>query len=220
LHVEAGGDNPPRLGDLSTDQLVSRCLSCHGLGESQVSRFSQSAHGTNKIPCVDCHQVHPEKGNFRLLTAEAPTLCVSCHRTVESDFRKPFHHPVLEGGMNCTDCHDPHSDLNRSAHRLETVPGNGCLSCHPSKEGPFVFPHASLEANGCGACHQAHGSFNSKLLVRSQVHQLCLECHTMTAGVATSQPPAIHDLRSARYRNCTICHREIHGSNVNPAFLR
>jgi hypothetical protein len=58
------------------------------------------------------------------------------------------------------------------------------------------------------------------MLIRHEVHQLCLECHSLTPGVATSQPPAFHDIRSSRYRNCTVCHREIHGSYVDPTLTR
>jgi hypothetical protein len=58
------------------------------------------------------------------------------------------------------------------------------------------------------------------MLIRSNVSQLCLECHTTTAGFAGSSPPAFHDLRTARYRNCTVCHSKTHGSFVNRDFLR
>jgi predicted CXXCH cytochrome family protein len=74
--------------------------------------------------------------------------------------------------------------------------------------------------NSCATCHEPHGSINPKMLRRTQVVQLCLECHSMTPGVAAVQPPAFHDIRTARFRNCTVCHREIHGSNVDPAFFR
>jgi hypothetical protein len=60
------------------------------------------------------------------------------------------------------------------------------------------------------------------MLTRNNVSQQCLECHSnLVAGSALgSVPPAFHDLRSARFRNCTICHQKIHGSHVNKALLR
>ena len=219
LHVDAGGDasliRTPNAPDWST-----ACLSCHVKGERNIGRFAASPHGQNKVACIDCHRIHPEKATFGLVKASDPSLCVSCHSSVEAAFRKPFHHPVLEGGMKCTDCHNPHSDKTESMRRLEIVSSNGCASCHADKKGPFIFSHAAVETGGCLSCHQNHGSFNSKMLVRSDVFQLCLECHTFVPGVASSQPPSFHDIRSPRYRNCTTCHREIHGSNVNPLFLR
>jgi predicted CXXCH cytochrome family protein len=79
---------------------------------------------------------------------------------------------------------------------------------------------------GCGACHEAHGSANPRMLSRAEVRFQCLECHSNITrpGSANSFaggiPPAFHDLRNPRYRNCTICHVKIHGSHVNRTFLR
>ena len=67
--------------------------------------------------------------------------------------------------------------------------------------------------------HEPHGSVNPKMLVRAQQYLLCLECHTMASGILASQPPSFHDLRSARFQNCTTCHLKVHGSNVDK-FLR
>ena len=60
----------------------------------------------------------------------------------------------------------------------------------------------------------------------------CLECHSNVSSVAGTGaqqapsgglggvPPAFHNLRDPRYRNCTLCHQKIHGSYVNRDFLR
>jgi hypothetical protein len=66
------------------------------------------------------------------------------------------------------------------------------------------------------------------MLTRHEVMFQCLECHANIAqqggrtntGALGGVPPAFHDLRSPRFRNCTICHIKIHGSHVNKAFLR
>ena len=96
----------------------------------------------------------------------------------------------------------------------------GCVSCHSDARGPFVFEHAPLRIKDCQTCHQPHGSVNSRMLVRSRVQQLCLECHTTGMGLAAGTPPAFHDIRTARYQNCTVCHRQIHGSNADRHFLK
>ena len=76
-------------------------------------------------------------------------------------------------------------------------------------------------AGDCRACHEPHGSSNPMALKRSRVDQLCLECHSpIEGGTLGPQPPAIHDLFSPRYRNCTTCHVAIHGSNTSPALLK
>jgi hypothetical protein len=66
------------------------------------------------------------------------------------------------------------------------------------------------------------------MLVRQDVAGLCLECHStiMTSGGASGAgtlggiPPGFHDLRSARFNNCTLCHVKIHGSQASKDFLR
>src|SRR5262249_54740155 len=84
------------------------------------------------------------------------------------------------------------------------------------KRGPFVFEHAPVRFEGCSACHEPHGSANPRALTRAEVAPVCLECHAILPAAAAKTPgvvpPAFHDLRSPRYRNCTICHQKIHGS--------
>ncbi len=218
-HVEAGGD-PELIRGGKWTGWTEACQACHSVGERGLAAFEQSAHGRNHIDCVECHSVHPAQGGFKLLRSQPVALCVSCHAAAEADFRKPFHHPVLEGAVSCIDCHSPHNDAAAAHRRQQFTPEFGCTSCHADKKGPFVFDHPPVAAGECQVCHTPHGGFNSKLLIRSQVHQLCLECHSLSPGVATSQPPSIHDLRSPRWRSCTTCHREIHGSNSRPDFIR
>ncbi|HLV01108.1 MAG TPA: DmsE family decaheme c-type cytochrome [Acidobacteriota bacterium] len=201
--------------------VIQRCQSCHR-ADDQLSAFVHSPHGRNDVDCTSCHEIHVERVAFDLLRTDRSTeLCVECHQATRADFRKPFHHPVLEGGMECIDCHNPHMDEGRDSMLRRTVgPGNGCVDCHAEVKGPFVFEHAPVKASDCTSCHRPHGSFNAKMLVRHQVHQLCLECHSLSADLFALQPPAFHDIRSPRFQNCTTCHRLIHGSNVSPAFLR
>jgi DmsE family decaheme c-type cytochrome len=220
LHAESGGSEAIGSKGFSVSSLVTMCLSCHEEGAGHVTEYVRSPHGKNQVSCTDCHQIHQEQSNFGLLKEADVPLCTSCHQSAEAEFRQPYHHPVLEGGMSCLDCHSPHSDPEKSARRYEAFPKFGCVTCHVDKRGPFTFEHAPLAVNGCQECHKAHGSFNPMLLTRSRVHQLCLECHSFTPGVAGSQPPAFHDIRSARYQNCTVCHRTIHGSYTDPAFRR
>jgi len=97
---------------------------------------------------------------------------------------------------------------------------NACLKCHMNVGGPFVYEHSPMQTEGCMACHEPHGSINPKMLIRNQVQFLCLECHTLTPDVPSSQPPSFHNLQSPRFQNCTTCHIKIHGSNVSRNFMR
>ncbi|MEE8583657.1 MAG: DmsE family decaheme c-type cytochrome [Acidobacteriota bacterium] len=217
LHVESG-DLSLSFKNKSFGWVKDQCQACHRQAP-HLSSFARSSHARGMVSCATCHQAHPEQALAGLLAKAEKDLCASCHQDSAAQFRKPYHHPVLEGAMDCSDCHTPHSEDLRRQRGLAVGTESQCVSCHADKKGPFVFEHASLES-GCQSCHQPHGSVNPKMLVRSQVRQLCLECHSMSAGTAGSQPFSFHDLRSPRFRECTVCHRAIHGSNVSPAFLR
>lgn len=219
LHVEAGGDSSLSLRTRPPRTVAAQCATCHGR-DHELSAFPRSAHARANIACISCHQVHPAKPNFQLLKAEQRDLCATCHQNVQLEFRKPFHHPVQEGAVQCSDCHKPHSEDRRPLQRLALGTEDACVACHSEKRGPFVFEHAVVKTGGCESCHQPHGSSNPKLLRRHDMQQVCLECHTLTPGTAGAQPPAFHDIRTARFQNCTTCHREIHGSNASPVFLR
>ena len=92
-----------------------------------------------------------------------------------------------------------------------------CTKCHMEKRGPWVYEHAAVKGEGCLACHTPHGSQNARLLNMPTINVLCSQCHSM---VATN---AIHNFSWAQSRDvtpCIDCHTMIHGSNLDPAFLR
>ena len=110
---------------------------------------------------------------------------------------------------------------------VKQVLGNqeACVKCHPDKGGPFAFPHAPVNIEGCETCHAPHGSTNTRLLRRPVVYTLCLECHNGVPpfgreGTGVIAQSAIHNMFDPRFRNCTACHVRIHGSNADPNFLR
>jgi len=128
--------------------------------------------------------------------------------------------------MSCVDCHNPHGAF-RGMMRTTAANEPGCYKCHTDKRGPFTFEHAPIRLEGCGTCHEPHGSSNPKMLTRQEVRLVCLECHSglpqapgTTQSAIGAVPPAFHDLRTPRYRNCTICHQKVHGSHVDRNFLR
>ena len=118
-------------------------------------------------------------------------------------------------------CHNPHGGSGEYSLVVNRAGEGPCVTCHAEKRGPFVFPHVSDVTGDCLTCHEPHGSSNPMALRRSRVDQLCLECHSqIEATTLGSQPPAFHDLRSPRYRECTVCHVAIHGSNLSPALTK
>ena len=209
--------NPAKLKPKASEDV---CLSCHRNDRSREGRI-QSGHARGQTSCLACHSVHNDD-KVKHAAADINSQCAACHTGAWAEFQKPHRHPVTQGAMSCASCHNPHG---QPLSRLTKMQFNetACLTCHSDKRGPFTFEHAPVRLEGCAACHEPHGSTNPRLLTRPEARQQCLECHS---GVGSSRdtlggaPPAFHDLRSARYRNCNVCHTKIHGSHVNRALLR
>jgi predicted CXXCH cytochrome family protein len=243
LHVEdptsPAGRAAVTFKDKNSKQISETCLACH-TGKESHNNFRRGEHWRNDLGCTDCHSPHGNGGMEKkadsitfaalngkpahavpaMLKMSEPNLCISCHNETRAQFKKPFHHKVLEGTMKCSDCHNPHGGFEAKQTKLAVGADASCIKCHSDKQGPFAFEHAPLKTEGCASCHTPHGSSNPKLLRRSSVKQLCMECHTTLSDADPGAPQAPHDLRTARYNNCTVCHARIHGSNTHKFFFR
>jgi DmsE family decaheme c-type cytochrome len=210
--------NPAKLRSSQADQT---CLGCHMGDETHTGRIS-GTHAKQGISCLACHQVHADGGHALVTrTNEAVNAqCSACHRNAWASFQKPSGHRLAMNAMNCVDCHNPHGETRA------TVNEPTCFRCHGDKRGPFTFEHAPIRLEGCGACHQPHGSVNPRLLTRHEVRLVCLECHANPPGPNAINaamgvvPPSFHDLRSPRYQNCTVCHQSVHGSYTDRNLIR
>lgn len=235
------------LKNLTAKQASETCLACHA-GKEEHNNFRRGEHWRNNVGCTDCHSAHspdpiPSGGEsmtliaagskqrldisaLKLLKDSEPQLCLKCHAEQKAQFTMPFHHKVLEGLMKCSDCHNPHGGFENKQQRLTTGTDAACVKCHTEKQGPFVFEHSPVKVEGCAICHTPHGSSNPKLLARSHVFQLCIECHSnahqlrLSEGEGAPNPPGFHNLSTERIRNCTTCHTAIHGSNSHNFFFR
>ncbi|MEO7653980.1 MAG: DmsE family decaheme c-type cytochrome [Bryobacteraceae bacterium] len=214
--------NPAKL---PLADLTGACLGCHR-NQPAKSGMIRNAHAAGQVGCPTCHSVHGVKSEalVRRKLSKVNELCSSCHLSVRAEFQKPYRHRVPEGAMACIDCHNPHGEpLFRNSRMAPASNEPGCLRCHGNKRGPFPFEHAPVRMEGCNGCHAPHGSANPKMLVRHEERLLCLECHSnvgtkpQTIGTV---PPAFHDQRSPRFRNCSVCHVKIHGSYVDRTFQR
>ena len=211
---------PAKLRPAEADKI---CLVCHLNQPTHVGRINAS-HAKNQVACVACHSIHKNGPNGLVArkAADINQLCAKCHMDVWASFQRPYKHRLPEGAMSCVDCHNPHgSVLPRS---IQTVSANepGCFKCHGDKAGPFIYEHAPVKLEGCPACHMPHGSQNPRMLTRQNVLLVCLECHSNLPSVGAAAGgglgtigPAIHDLSSPRFQNCTNCHQKVHGSNVS-----
>jgi DmsE family decaheme c-type cytochrome len=220
------GDGAAHLDDPSAANIsiprgttgAASCLTCHE-GHREFSGALTGAHLAAGVACETCHQMHQSVPKVALVKAGSD--CAACHSSQRASFRKPFAHRLDAGAMSCASCHNPHGGRGGDSLKVSVSGASPCVSCHAEKAGPFVFPHVTGVTGDCTTCHEPHGSNNAKQLTRVRVDRLCLECHsTLLATNLGSQPPSFHDLRSPRYRECTVCHVAVHGSNSSPMLLK
>jgi len=214
-HVAGGGDvtkifNPSKASAKEVDE---KCLGCHSGSHPD---FARSPHAKANVSCISCHNIHGGKDEA-LLKAPQSALCFQCHNDVKPQFSMPFHHKVNEGAVTCSDCHDPHGTFGANNLRSTADQNAICTKCHMEKRGPWVYEHAAVKGEGCLSCHTPHGSQNARLLNVPTINVLCAQCHSL---VATN---TIHNFtwsQSSDETPCIDCHTTIHGSNLDPAFLR
>ncbi len=214
-HVESGGDVTKirQLSKLTPKQVDTTCLGCHA---GAHPNFERSQHARAGVGCTSCHSVHSPGSEAQLLKVAQPQLCYQCHTDMKAAFSAPFHHKVNEGLVKCSDCHDVHGTFGNNNIRSTADQNAICTKCHAETRGPFVFEHATVKGEGCLGCHSPHGSQNARLLNVPNVNQLCNQCHSPVAA------GTVHGLNagSADVQPCISCHTMIHGSNINPAFIR
>ena len=214
-HVEGGGDvtKIKRLGKMTSQQIDATCLGCHA---GAHPNFERAPHAKAGVSCLGCHSVHDSVADTKLLKISQPGLCYSCHSDIKPAFAMPFHHKVDEGLLKCSDCHDVHGTFGNSNLKSTADQNAICTKCHTETRGPFVFEHPAVKAEGCLSCHTPHGSQNARLLNVTNVNQLCNQCHSPVAA------GTVHGINagSADVEPCISCHTMVHGSNVNPAFIR
>lgn len=233
-HIAAKGDKTKIIAfpELESLKVLDNCLRCHAesLGRSQIRR---SQHSLAQVACNGCHSIHGSRTAKYLLAREQREVCYGCHANVRAQFSQPFKHRVNEGFMTCSDCHNPHGAqapnwaMGSRPRMVDAALGNEepCVKCHVDKRGPFAYEHPATRVDGCGACHTPHGSAHARLLKRPAVFTLCLECHNGLGGFGPQgdgirTTPSSHNMADPRFRNCTVCHVRIHGSNASEKFLR
>lgn len=224
IHDENGGGaagviNPAKLSPRAASQI---CLKCHeGMHGQADWRFS--AHAAAGVSCIDCHKVHPtskKDAHPDMLAKSQPELCYTCHEQQKAEASWPSHHPIKEGRLKCTDCHNPHGG-GLSAYTGAPDARELCLKCHAQFRGPFAEEHPPV-ADSCLICHRPHGSVEPNLLVTSET-MLCRRCHVLAHNphsAARLLPAEQLQQRVLYFSRCTICHQEVHGSDVGPNLTR
>ena len=234
--------------------LEDLCLSCHSDFGLSLEKAAFVHFANDELDCGACHVAH--SGNISgLLKGETTTLCLECHTTIEAKYKRSLrkHKPLYTGGQ-CANCHSAHfSDYHALLVNEDSAL---CLSCHGGKqtdttsslrnvleeiEGKKVV-HAPLDEEGCGSCHDPHGSSHDKILIgpypgtvyasySNDRYDLCFNCHDkeLLTSPITSEATAfrngkvnlhhLHVTIDRKGRTCKACHSS-HASDgrklINP----
>ena len=201
-HLQSDGDEAVFNFADGKASSIATCQQCHGRSHP---RFERTSHARAGLTCTDCHGSHSKPATVDVGTDG----CSSCHVEQAQTFAFTEHHRLEEGTLSCSSCHDPHEPSARI--QLGGFKQQECSSCHMAQAGPFVFEHGAQRVEGCTACHSPHGSPNRHLLTNQSVADQCYSCHGSVPGFHTRFTPETL---------CTNCHVTIHGSHLDPAFLK
>ena len=204
--------------DHSAKEINARCMSCHAGGTQHMNAIN-SVHAQNGVSCTDCHSPHHAETKESLLSKPETQLCFTCHLAQKGQFNMPFRHRVLEGLIRCNDCHNPHGTVLPKQERMSPEQSAVCFKCHAGIQGPFVFEHDPVKAEGCSSCHVPHGGPNQHMLRYSTVNLLCFTCHTNSTFSGATSAPSFHN-QATKFQACTLCHTKIHGSNFSNVFFK
>jgi predicted CXXCH cytochrome family protein len=163
----------------------SNCLNCHDIHQSDgpklIQKFVHAPYA--KKSCDICHQA-PKDGKVVLTKASSKELCLSCHEETAKKIQSAkVQHAGAKG--NCLVCHNPHAGPRPGLVRPDLI--STCTRCHRA-QAEFMKTkkvlHQAAYRDGCGTCHESHGSENSHLLRTKTINSLCLECHGPDANPA------------------------------------
>ena len=155
-HMTSGGtEKPDRVfkghAKSSPEAVNGACLGCHESGAR--NHWAGSKHETEKLACNNCHTVHAPQDKV-LSKITQPDVCFACHKTERAATHKISHHPILEGKVACSDCHNPHGSAGPKLLAERSV-NDTCYTCHAEKRGPFLWEHAPVTDDQCGASQGA-----------------------------------------------------------------
>lgn len=197
------------------------CLGCHNNDTFDDWEFSH--HNSADVNCSACHQVHAQSETWT--SDYVREMCFECHNNVRASMFMPSRHPIREDKVSCLDCHNVHG--GSVALMQENTGRELCFSCHPEKEGPFVYEHAPANED-CMLCHTPHGSVADNLLIANEP-TLCLNCHAMhfhatiegwDGDFGTPQAPeragtsTPDGWKRGMLTKCTQCHTAVHGTDL------
>lgn len=211
----------PQHPDWKTRSNFKLCAGCHSTGVDPVSKTWTEQN----ITCESCHgpgKAHVEKPTAanivnpaRLSTERSMEVCLACHQAGKPAGNE-YAWPVG---------YQPGKKLADYWHGFEPEPGkqtaefwdNG--TAHKNRVQGNTFSQSVMHAHGiqCSNCHDAHGSRNLSMTVKSaSTNALCLTCHGPGKNVGpnyTSISEHTHHAVTSTGSQCINCHMPKTGEN-------
>ncbi|MHA1944829.1 MAG: multiheme c-type cytochrome [Candidatus Hodarchaeales archaeon] len=216
------------------------CSTCHS---AQVEKWNQTAHSTSAIQINATHVEIAGSSNVSQATFDAVcghcmatgwdnstgtvtywdygVTCAGCHETPgETD-----HTAENCGKCHTGDHHPQYPDYNKSAHKDSYTDllgsdhaGDACLHCM-SGQGLYTDDVALTDTNltgvSCATCHDPHDAANELQLRKSDITELCGECHG-TSSRHTTYEVFTDTQNKHKSLDCTTCHGyELHGDEAS-----
>lgn len=156
------GDKEKELGSYWSDGMVRVTgREYNGLLESPCHVHGS---GDRKMTCLSCHEMHPDDGDVRDLSAWADdqlkpgmrgnAACLQCHEDYRTGLQGHTRHAPDSSGSLCYNCHMPHTTYGLlkavRSHRLDspsvatgiaTGRPNACNQCHLDKTQAWAAEH-------------------------------------------------------------------------------
>ncbi|WP_321367345.1 cytochrome c3 family protein [uncultured Desulfuromusa sp.] len=223
------------------------CTSCHEEIADGMENAPIIHAAVEDSSCTTCHNPHSAPA-AKLLSQDVESLCMDCHRDVGVKAQKAkVKHAALYRPEKCSGCHSAH--FSQYPALLSLPEKDVCLSCHGQDDYSKSEPlnniakeiqgkrelHRPLADGECSACHNPHGSDNTRMLFgaypKSFYHpytkgsyDFCLQCHdknllrfaeTTIYTEFRNGKQNLHYLHVAnkyKGRSCRACH-EPHAAN-------
>jgi DmsE family decaheme c-type cytochrome len=237
MSAQAAREGNPEAKDLVLKG-DAKCTGCHDESDEplpsmlelhpSVLAIAKTRHGVRadgRTPtCTDCHGESDKHLNYkgkdkppkpdRYFTKNTATpvearneACLACHKGGLRSHWEGSQHASRD--VACTSCHGIHVQQDKVLSKA--TQSEVCFACHKTERAQThrISTHP-LDAGkmSCSDCHNPHGSFGPKLLVKNSVNETCYTCHAEKRGpFLWEHSPVVDD--------CTNCHTP-HGSTNTP----
>jgi formate dehydrogenase gamma subunit len=197
------------------------CLVCHKPGPTPTPGAAKLSSGTpGAIPHAlegkdKCDMCHAGTGSLKPVPADhagrANSTCTACHKPTGDKTT-----PAAAATQAPAGAAMPAGSPKAIPHSITEATYKDCTTCHgQGKMKPAPANHSTFTVESCVICHKpaaqvaATPAAGATAAATSIVTATPAAAATSTPAAGAPKPiPANHDLVSAAYKDCTLCHGE------------